>query len=139
VLSLFVAATLALTGCQYLPDVALRLNTDGTVDFGSCEELDSVGVVEAEAYIRLDYENTLTPLTEEATPDSLSAGDVIRLGPVPRQQEWDRIGVNIWSTEARAGRKVWGIFDASQLTVGEWYWAKSSSLFERVDHCELDG
>ncbi|MBB2976244.1 hypothetical protein FHX49_001818 [Microbacterium endophyticum] len=137
--AILVAATLTLCACQYLPNVALRLNSDGTVDFGSCDKPVVVGLVDAKAYIRTDDENTATQLTVQETPATISSGDVIHLGPTPPQEEWDRISVSISGTKASTIRGVWGIFDARQLSVGEWSWAKNSSMYEDVEHCELDG
>ena len=129
---------LLLTACQYLPNVALRLNTDGTVDFGSCEQMDDVASVKAEAYVRTGDEGAGSELSAENAPQSLEAGDVIHFSAPSREMEWDRISVSTQERGDLEGR-VWGIFDRSHLIVGDWLWAKNSGPFERVEHCELDG
>lgn len=128
----------ALTACQYLPNVALRLNHDGTMDFGSCEMLDSVTSIDAAVYMRLESAETRQALRAEVPAQPLDVGDVVHLGTAPPPEEWDRVGVRIVGDFRDASSDVWGIFDQADLTPGEWQWAKSESApFERVEHCDL--
>ena len=133
-----ILCALLLAGCQNLPNVALRLNGDGTVDFGSCEEMERLASVEAEAYVRTRDEDPVSQLAADSVPTSLAIGDIIHFSAPSPNAEWDRISVRTYEHDGIEGR-VWGIFDRSHLTVGDWLWTKSSGPFEQVEHCELDG
>ena len=84
--------------------MALRLNADGTVDFGSCEQMARVASIEAEAYVRTGDDDAGSQLTPENAPSALAVGDVIHFSAPSPEAEWDRIGVYTYERGDTEGR-----------------------------------
>lgn len=140
------AGVVVLTGCQAVHRTALRLNEDGSFDFGTCHALDDVSGGTADAYLREnDFHAGVADLPTGDLPEHLAAGDVIHI-PTPATDDWDRLEIIIEGEyTTRAGETiastVEGLFKRNDLEVGEWSWARSGIFIGTipVEACELNG
>ncbi|KRC62305.1 hypothetical protein ASE14_00155 [Agromyces sp. Root81] len=139
------ASVVVLTGCQAVHRTALRLNEDGSFDFGICESLSDITSGTATSYLRgSDDDSGNANLLADELPEDLASGDVIHL-PAPVADDWDQMTViiegnyTIRSGEAIAS-DVYGLFNRADLEVGEWAWARSGIFIGTipVEACDLD-
>jgi hypothetical protein len=124
----------ALTGCSVVDRTALRLNKDGSIDFGSCDSLGNVSAVTTYFSAR-DSEEIPVPL--ERAPASVTEGSVIGLGAPPSYLAWDYVSVHV---EGRGDTDLLAFSDRDELVVGEWRWAQTGIFIGTVDveGCDLD-
>ncbi len=129
-------ALVLLSGCSVVQRTAIRLNDDGTLDFGSCETLSSISTVTAN-YVAESGEQF--PITVDEAPDSVLEGTVIHLGAPPAAVRWDSVSVDISDDSEQF--VLSGDSYREDLTVGEWRWAQSGIFIGTVDvtGCDLDG
>jgi hypothetical protein len=124
---------------------ALRLNADGSLDFGTCHELRELNGGSAVAYFDENDDPVAdSPISADYLPEEVTPGDVIRL-PAPPADEWKLVNVVIEGEyTTRAGQTiastVEGLFDRDDLEVGEWSWARSGIFIGTVlvEACDLN-
>lgn len=126
---------ISLTGCQYLDRTAVRLGSDGSLDVASCEPLDELSTTEIDYYVRSEGHPAVT-VRAPNPPSRLDEGTVVSFGPVPSDEEWDRISFSMVGSD---GWTVSGIFDRAALSPDEWVWANQGVLFffADVEHCAI--
>jgi hypothetical protein len=130
-----VAAVMLLSGCSVVQRTAIRLNEDGTLDFGSCEVLSNVSAVTANYAAESGDQ---FPIAVDEPPTSINEGTVIHLGAPPMAVRWDSVSVYVSDDSEQFALS--GDSYREDLTVGEWRWAQSGIFIGTVDVtvCDLD-
>ena len=137
-------AVVVLAGCQAVDRTALRLNEDGSFDFGVCGSLSDITGGEVLSYLdESDASPDRVYLSTDDLPEDLNAGDIVHL-PAPHSDDWDRVQVAILGDyTSRAGEAyattMTGLFERGNLQVGEWSWARSGVFIGTVpvEGCDL--
>ena len=110
----------ALSACSAVDRVAVRLNSNGTLDFASCNAVRNVTKVEAATTKRTGPngqvdDRTAVALKLEMPVKNLAVGQVISFSGVPAK--WDRLDIEVegdsWATAPT---------ERNSLTVGQWTW-----------------
>lgn len=120
-LSAIVATLLA--GCTPELPSALRLNEDGSIDFASCDAVDSVGEAIATTSLRTGDFGKVDPSTEVSVDldppiEGLPTGNYINFDALP--ERWDRLDVYVYSTDGDLDAYAYA--ERENLKVGEWRW-----------------
>ena len=126
---------LLLSGCSYVNRVAARLNSDGTLDFGTCDarNADSFEV----EWIYASSSSSERPVSTTPIVGNVEKGDVFHLDASAPPDAWQSVYVH---SVGESGAGIFGYFDAADLSNGEWVWNQSGTYFgtEDVEHCDLD-
>jgi len=129
------AVGLSLAGCSYVDRVAARLNSDGSLDFATCEASDADSLEVEWLY----SDTTASAADVSVTPivGDVEAGDVFRLDAIAPTDDWERVLV---SGVGQDGAGISGYFRAKDLESGSWVWNQTGIFIGTVDvdHCDLD-
>ena len=129
-------ASILLAGCQAVPDTAMRIRGDGTVDFVSCDAASPIIPIDARATsgngASASVEVKLIP------PDGVNhieAGRPITFTGVPA--DWERIDIY----PVHAFDDVPGVYGylarPKDLDPDRWYWMDDGQLLGPGKHCEI--
>jgi hypothetical protein len=128
-----------LTGCSYVNRVAARLNSDGSLDFATCDRADIDGLEVNWEFLDLasNADDLVPPVTTPLTGD-VHVGDVFRLEGSAPEGNWVNVTVNGVSGGSYAS--PYGQFSAADLASGDWVWNQTGVFVGTVDvqHCDLD-
>ena len=134
-----VAVAVVLTGCSYVNRVAARLNSDGSLDFATCDERDIDGLEVNWEFIDVpSNDDDLVPAVTTPVTGEIKVGDVFHLDGLAPEGDWVRVSVN--GVEGGSYAHLYGAFSASDLAAGEWVWNQTGVFVGTVDvqHCDLD-
>ena len=130
------AVSVLLAGCSYVDRVAARLNTDGTLDFATCEAGDPDSF-EVEWILPESSTAVALPISSTPVVGDVEVGDYFRLESLAPRDEWEAVSVRSLGTSN--GIEIDGRFSAEDLASGDWVWNQTGIFFGTVDveHCDL--
>lgn len=125
---MIIVGSLLLSGCSPVVRAAIRINSDGTLDFAACTTIVEVQTAVANATSQSDPGDDDQPRSLELVTDlsDVREGQVVTFSGLP--EDWDEVEVFVYG---KRGGAVQGVrYD--KVEIGEWYWDDGWSLIPTI-------